>query len=140
MAGVNVLPAVCLLVPGSIIVSLLTARFGRFRWAIWTGWSITTFACGLMILFNIHTHTAVLRVVTAIFGIGTGMVLTGVNVGIQAISKEEDSAMAASMYGFFRSLGMPLGVAVSPPTTAHLVRILADNLIARRLNLPERDV
>jgi len=35
------------------------------------------------------------------------------NVGIQAISKPEDAAMAASMYGFLRSLGMPIGVAVS---------------------------
>jgi hypothetical protein len=35
------------------------------------------------------------------------------NVGIQAISEPEDAAMAASMYGFFRSLGMPIGVAVS---------------------------
>jgi hypothetical protein len=51
--------------------------------------------------------------VIAIRGIGTGMVLTSVNVGVQAISKSEDAPMAASMYGFFRSLGMPLGVAVS---------------------------
>lgn len=48
----------------------------------------------------------------ALFGVGSGMVLTSVNVGIQAISKVEDCAMAASMYGFFRSLGMPIGVAV----------------------------
>lgn len=69
-----------------------------------------------MILFDLHTKTAVLAVVLALLGIGTGMVLTSVNVGIQAISKAEDCAMAASMYGFFRSLGMPLGVAVSLPT------------------------
>ena len=112
-AGVNVLPSVSLLLPGSIIVSLLTARFGRFRWAIWTGWIVTILACGLMILFDVHTKPAVLSVVLAIFGIGTGMVLTSVNIAIQAISSPEDSAMAASMYGFFRSLGMPLGVAVS---------------------------
>lgn len=41
------------------------------------------------------------------------MVLTSVNVAIQAISRVEDSAMAASMYGFMRSLGMPIGVVVS---------------------------
>lgn len=35
------------------------------------------------------------------------MILTSVNVGIQAISKPEDCAMAASMYEFLRSLGMP---------------------------------
>jgi len=103
----------CLLIPGSIIVSILSSRLGRFRWAIWGGWVVTTLACGLQILFGLHTDMAVLYGVLAVFGIGTGMVLTSVNIGIQAISKPEDCAMAASMYGFFRSLGMPIGVAVA---------------------------
>jgi hypothetical protein len=64
-------------------------------------------------MFDLQTRVIVIYVALAIFGIGTGMVLTSVNVGIQAISKIEDCAMAASMYGFFRSLGMPIGVAVS---------------------------
>ncbi|KAG9203476.1 hypothetical protein G6514_002843 [Epicoccum nigrum] len=112
-AGIDIFPAVCFLVPGSIIVSVLTARLGRFRWAIWLGWAITTTACGLFIIFDLQTKEVVIYVALAIFGIGTGMVLTSVNVGIQAISKVEDCAMAASMYGFFRSLGMPIGVALS---------------------------
>lgn len=112
-AGIDLFPAVCFLVPGSIVVAALTARMGRFRWAIWFGWVITTIACGLLILFNTHTTIVLIAVALALFGIGSGMVLTSVNVGIQAISKVEDCAMAASMYGFFRSLGMPIGVAVS---------------------------
>ncbi|KAH7070919.1 major facilitator superfamily domain-containing protein [Paraphoma chrysanthemicola] len=112
-AGKGMLPAVCLLIPGSIIVSILTSRLGRFRWAIWGGWGVTTLACGLLILYGLNTPWAVFYVVLAVFGVGTGMVLTSVNVGIQAISKPEDCAMAASMYGFFRSLGMPLGVALA---------------------------
>jgi MFS family permease len=112
-AGIDALPALCLLIPGSIIVSILTSRLGRFRWAIWGGWFVTTLTCGLLLLFDISTSMIVVYVILAVFGIGTGMVLTSVNVGIQAISKPEDCAMAASMYGFFRSLGMPLGVAVS---------------------------
>lgn len=111
-AGINLFPAVCLLIPGSIVVSVLTTRLGRFRWAIWTGWVVTTIGCGLMIIIDIRTKPVVVAVVLAVFGIGTGMVLTSVNVGIQAISEPEDCAMAASMYGFCRSLGMPLGVSV----------------------------
>jgi hypothetical protein len=138
-AGVDVLPAVCLMVPGSIVVSILTTRLGRFRWAIWGGWAITTLACGLQLLFDIYSRSAITLVVFAIFGVGMGMVLTSLNVGIQAISRSEDSAMAASVYGFLRSLGMPLGVAVSvayvrPP----LVKMLT--LAAGRNNLLERDV
>lgn len=112
-AGVDIFPALFLMVPGSIVVAGLTTRLGRFRWAIWIGWAITTVGCGLLMLLDLHTKYAVLAVTLAVFGIGSGMVLTSVNVGIQAISKVEDCAMAASMYGFMRSLGMPLGVALS---------------------------
>jgi hypothetical protein len=67
----------------------------------------------LQIILDVHSTTVVTSVLLAVLGIGMGMVLTSLNVGIQAISKPEDAAMAASMYGFLRSLGMPLGVAVS---------------------------
>ncbi|KAJ4339299.1 hypothetical protein N0V95_007822 [Ascochyta clinopodiicola] len=112
-AGVDLFPAVCFVVPGSIAVAVLTTRLGRFRWAIWLGWAVTTVSYGMFIIFDIHTRMVVIAVALALFGIGSGMVLTSVNVGIQAISKVEDCAMAASMYGFFRSLGMPIGVALS---------------------------
>ena len=65
------------------------------------------------ILYDIHTRPVVIIIIDVIFGIGAGMVLTSVNVGTQAISKPGDYTMAANMYGFFRSLGMPLGVSVS---------------------------
>jgi EmrB/QacA subfamily drug resistance transporter len=112
-AGVELFPAVCFLVPGSIVIAVLTARLGRFRFGIWLGWTITTVACGLFVIIDVHTKLSVIATALALFGIGSGMVLTSVNVGIQAISKVEDCAMAASMYGFFRSLGMPIGVALS---------------------------
>ena len=117
-AGIDLFPAVCLLVPGSVVVAILTSRLGHFRWAIWLGLVIATVGCGLFILFDERTAKAVFAVALAVFGVGNGMVLTGVNVGTQAIAKAEDRLMAACMYGFMRSLGMPVGVAVrslTPP-------------------------
>lgn len=67
-------------------------------------------------LLDLNTKYVVLAVALGILGVGFGKVLTSVNVGIQAISKVDDAAMSASMYGFFRSLGMPLGVAISGTT------------------------
>jgi len=112
-AGIDMLPVVLLTVPSSVIVSILTTRLGRFRWAIWGGWMVTTLACGLQVMLDVDSTTVVTSALLAVLGIGMGMVLTSLNVGIQAISKPEDAAMAASMYGFLRSLGMPIGVAVS---------------------------
>jgi MFS family permease len=148
-AGVGLFPAVCLLVPGSVVVAILTTRLGRYRWAIWAGWAITTIASGLFLLFDLRTAWPVFAVALVVFGVGNGMVLTSVNVGIQAMSKAEDCAMAASMYGFMRSVGMPLGVAVSsrfPPPDARsrcgalthleLSGNLFQNAMARRLPCP----
>ena len=116
-AGIDLFPAVCLLVPGSVVVAVLTSRLGHFRWAIWLGWGVTVVACGLFTLFDERTEMAVFALALAIFGAGNGMVLTSVNVATQAIAaqtiaKAEDRAMAACMYGFMRSLGMPIGIAV----------------------------
>ncbi|KAF2437973.1 MFS general substrate transporter [Karstenula rhodostoma CBS 690.94] len=112
-AGVELFPAVFLLLPGSIIVAALTTRLGSFRWAIWMGWALVTLGAGLLMLLDLHTKYVVLAVALGVMGVGFGKVLTSVNVGIQAISKVEDAAMSASMYAFMRSLGMPLGVAIS---------------------------
>lgn len=51
-------------------------------------------------------------VILAVFGIGHGMLLTSINVGIQAISHVEDAGRAAAMYAFMRTLGMSIGVAI----------------------------
>ncbi|KAF2818241.1 MFS general substrate transporter [Ophiobolus disseminans] len=112
-AGIDLFPAVCLLVPGSVIVAILTSHLGHFRWAIWLGLVIANVGCGLFILFDERTAKVVFAVALAVFGVGNGMVLTGVNVGTQAIAKAEDRPMAACMYGFMRSLGMPIGVALA---------------------------
>ncbi|KAJ4332565.1 hypothetical protein N0V95_009632 [Ascochyta clinopodiicola] len=117
-AGIDLFPAVCLLVPGSVVVAILASRLGHFRWAIWLGWSVTLVAGGLFTVFDERTEKAIFALALAVFGVGNGMVLTSVNVATQAIAnqtvaKKEDCAMAACMYGFMRSLGMPIGVALS---------------------------
>ncbi|KAL2145752.1 hypothetical protein VTI28DRAFT_6447 [Corynascus sepedonium] len=111
-SGVDIFPVTCLLLPGSIIISLVTTRTGRYRWAIWSGWVVTAIGCGLLVLFDYDTKTAVWAVILAVFGIGHGMLLTSVNVGIQAVSRVEDAGRAAAMYAFMRTLGMSIGVAV----------------------------
>ncbi|KAK1995829.1 major facilitator superfamily transporter [Colletotrichum falcatum] len=131
-SGLNLFPVTCLLLPGSIIVSVLTSRLGRFRWAIWSGWAITAAGCGLLVLLDEDTSTTMWAVYLAVFGIGNGMVLTSVNVGTQAISRVEDCGRAACMYAFARTLGMSVGVAVGGTTFQN---VMADRL--RDLGLPD---
>ncbi|KAL2174902.1 major facilitator superfamily domain-containing protein [Thermothelomyces heterothallicus CBS 202.75] len=109
-SGLDIFPVSCLLLPGSIVISLITTRTGRYRWAIWSGWVVTAIGCGLLVLLDDDTKTPVWAVILAIFGIGHGMLLTSVNVGIQAVSRVD--GRAAAMYAFMRTLGMSIGVAV----------------------------
>ncbi|KAK3312811.1 major facilitator superfamily domain-containing protein [Apodospora peruviana] len=111
-AGLNVFPVTCFLLPGSIVISLLTSRLGKFRWAVWGGWVLVAVSCGLLVLFDQNTKTVIWAVILAVFGIGHGMLLTSINVGIQAISNVEDAGRAAAMYAFMRTLGMSIGVAI----------------------------
>lgn len=110
--GVKLFAASCPMLPGSIVVSILTSRLGRFRWSIWLGWVFTAVGCGCMTMFGRETTTAQWAAVLAIFGVGNGMLLTGINVGIQAISHVVDCGRAAAMYAFMRTLGMSIGVAI----------------------------
>ncbi|KAK0721243.1 major facilitator superfamily domain-containing protein [Apiosordaria backusii] len=125
-SGLDIFPVTCLLLPGSIVVSLISSRTGHYRWAIWSGWAITAIGCGLLRLFNTNTPTPVWAVILAVFGIGHGILLTSVNVGIQAISRVEDAGRAAAMYAFMRTMGMSIGVAVGGT--------VFQNLMIKKLN------
>ncbi|KAK0610045.1 major facilitator superfamily domain-containing protein [Bombardia bombarda] len=131
-AGLNIFPVTCFLLPGSILISLLTSRFGKFRWAVWSGWILAAVSCGFFRFFDQHTKTVVWAVILAIFGIGHGMLLTSINVGIQAISHVEDAGRAAAMYAFMRTLGMSIGVAIGGTVFQNLM-----GAELRVLGLPE---
>ncbi|KAK4203464.1 major facilitator superfamily domain-containing protein [Triangularia verruculosa] len=127
-SGLDIFPVTCLLLPGSIVVSLISSRTGHYRWAIWSGWAITSIGCGLLHFFDTDTPTPVWAVILAVFGIGHGILLTSVNVGIQAISRVEDAGRAAAMYAFMRTMGMSIGVAVGGTVFQNLMIKKLDDL------------
>jgi MFS family permease len=114
-SGINLFPVTCFLLPGAAVVSVLISRLGRFRWALYLGWTITTLGSGLGVLMAVrgeNIKTAEWVGIFIVFGLGNGIVLTSVNFAIQSIARTEDCARAAGMYAFFRTLGMTIGVAV----------------------------
>ena len=122
-SGVDLLPCSVFVVPGSIIVSALITRMATFHWSVRIGSSITTLSCGLLIVFNSTTPTAVSATLMSIEGLGLGIVLTSVNFAIQAICPNtEHAGQAAALYAFMRSLGMCLGVAVGGTVFQNLMR------------------
>ena len=104
-----------LLAPGSAVVLVLISRLGRFRWALYLGWTVMTFISGLGILMAVRAEnikTAEWVGIFIVFGLVNGIVLTTVNFAIQSIARTKDCALAASIYAFFRTLGMTICVAV----------------------------
>lgn len=54
-------------------------------------------------------------IILALFGIGHGTLLTGINVGIRAVGRVEDTGRAAAMYAFMRTSGVSIGVTMGAP-------------------------
>ncbi|KAF2095775.1 MFS general substrate transporter [Rhizodiscina lignyota] len=111
-SGVNFFPVTAFLLPGAAVTSSLITRLGRFRWALWLGWTFATTGAGLFILLDVNTRTAVWATSFVVYGLGHGMILSAVNFAIQTIADPVDAGRAASMYAFVRTLGMSIGVAV----------------------------
>jgi hypothetical protein len=121
--GVNLFPVICSLVPASIVVGSIVTRVNCFRWAIWSGWVITTIASGLAILWDINTPTAEWAVILVILGIGHALVLNAQNFATQAICRPSDEAAAAAMHVFLRSFGMGVGVGISDSIFQNVMKV-----------------
>lgn len=120
--GVSILPCSILLVPGSAIVSALITRTSKFRWAIYSGWTVSTLAAGLFILFDEHTSIPIWAIALSLLGLGMGMLLSSINFSVQAIVDPAHAAQAAATYAFTRSIGMTAGVALGGSIFQNLVR------------------
>ncbi|KAJ5674185.1 Efflux pump [Penicillium macrosclerotiorum] len=112
ISGVSVFPETFTVAPASIVVGVLITKLGRFRWAIWGGWTLSTLGMGLLYLLDPRTSIPVWIFLNLVPGVGLGMLFNSLGYATQAGAQEKDSACAASMYTFARSFGQGIGVAV----------------------------
>ncbi|KAK8001010.1 Efflux pump FUS6 [Apiospora marii] len=117
MAGVNMLPAVLVLVPGSVITGRLVTRHDNYRVAIWLGWTFAVASAVVGVIWQfIDVSTAVWAITFILMGLGHGAVLNAQNFATQAMCKEGDEGHAAAMYLFIRQIGAAIGVGVGGTT------------------------
>lgn len=112
IAGVAVFPETFTVAPASIVVGVGISVSGRFRWAIWSGWVLTTLGMGLLYLLSPDTSIAAWICLNLVPGIGCGMLYSSLSYATQAPVDQVDVAFAAAMYTFSRSFGQSIGVAV----------------------------
>ncbi|GIJ88508.1 hypothetical protein Asppvi_007432 [Aspergillus pseudoviridinutans] len=97
----------------SIASGQYISRCKRYGEVIWAGFGLWTLGAGLMLLFNRHTHHAVIAVIVAITGIGIGWTFQPTLIAFQAHCTKSHRAVVISDRNFFRCLGGACGLAVS---------------------------
>jgi hypothetical protein len=111
-SGVDLIPITAALMPISILVSLLLKRYGKFRWAIWTGWVTAVISAGLLILLDANTPIKYWIPIFVLIGVAHGCIIMSLITCVQAAAPTRQVAEAAAAYMFLRSFGMCCGVAI----------------------------
>ena len=112
IVGVALFPETFTVAPTAILVGVAISITGRFRWAIWSGWSLTVLGLGLMYLLGPETSVPAFVFLNIVPGLGLGLLFACMNLAIQAAATEKHAGFAAAVYIFMRSLGQGVGIAV----------------------------
>lgn len=122
LSGVALFPETFTVAPGAFIVGTLISRTGHYRWAVWSGWSITTLGLGLLYLLDVNTSTVEWIFLNLVVGVGLGFNYSALGVTLQAATSEEDMSSAVAMFTFFRLMGQALGVVIGGVTFQDQIR------------------
>ena len=98
--------------PASIAVGIAISVTGYYRWALWSGWVLTTLGMGLLYLQDVHTPTVSWIFLNLVPGLGTGILFAGMGIAIPAAADPVDMAHAVAFFSFFRAFGQGIGVAI----------------------------
>ncbi|KAL8741651.1 MAG: hypothetical protein Q9190_005768 [Brigantiaea leucoxantha] len=130
LAGVSLFPETFTVAPASMIVGILITITGRYRWAIWSGWLLTTLGTGVLYLMDCDTKTVEWIFLNLVTGLGLGMLFPSMAFAIQASQHNQDLAFAVAMFSFFRAFGQAIGVAVGGT-------VFQNQMKAKLLSYPE---
>ncbi|KAF2707619.1 MFS general substrate transporter [Pleomassaria siparia CBS 279.74] len=112
LTGVAMFPQTFTVAPAAVFAGAMIAKTGRYRWATWSGWALTTFGMGLLILLKPNSTTPQWLFLNLVGGFGTGILFPAMAITVQAAATAADQAYAAAMFSFMRSFGQTIGVAI----------------------------
>ena len=112
IAGISIFPETFTVAPVSVVTGILVTITGRYRWALWSGWVLTTLGMGILYLLDIDTTIVQWIFINLVPGIGMGLLFPSMAFSIQASSTNQDLAFAVAMFSFFRAFGQAIGVAI----------------------------
>lgn len=112
MSGIALFPETFTVAPSGVIVGLLISRTGRYYWAVYIGWCLSTIGTGLLCLLDLNSGTITWIFLNIVPGVGIGMVLPSVALAVQASATAENLAIAVATSTSFRGFGQSIGVAI----------------------------
>ncbi|KZP12598.1 MFS general substrate transporter [Athelia psychrophila] len=111
-AGVNMLPYSLGGAATSIVSGLVVTRVKKYRAVLWFAWSVMTIGYGLMTMLDSHSSTVVKVFWPLIAALGVGCLFQVPLIALQAAMPLKDMATSTGTYGFLRTLGGSLGIAI----------------------------
>lgn len=111
-SGVQLLPALIILVPFAIIAGGLMTSTGRYKPLLIAGFGLQTVGLGLFTMLDSGSSTARSAVFQILCAAGIGLVSTTTLPAVQVELEEKDVASSTATWGFLRSLGSIWGVAI----------------------------
>ncbi|KAJ7741549.1 major facilitator superfamily domain-containing protein [Mycena maculata] len=121
-AGVRMLPYSV----GSALISALSGqvvtRTKEYRPVIWFAWPVLTLGFGLMIMLDDKSGPAKESVFPLVAAIGIGCLFQTPLIGLQAAMPIKDMATSTSTYGFIRTLGGTVAIAMGQAIISSTLR------------------
>ncbi|KAI9925049.1 hypothetical protein MW887_006456 [Aspergillus wentii] len=112
LSGVALFPESLTVAPSAMVVGFLCTKFGRYRWAIWAGWALSTLGLGLICLIKPDSSVPAWIFLNLVPGLGLGFLFPSLGFAVQASATNDNLAIAVAMFSFFRALGQAVGVAI----------------------------
>ncbi|KAI6818475.1 putative MFS transporter [Hortaea werneckii] len=112
ISGVALFPATFTVAPMAIISGIVISKFGKYRFAVWGGWAITTLGCGFLCAVDTNTQLVQVLLTDLVAGIGLGGLFPALQFQLQAASDGRHMATGVAMFAFFRGLGQTLGISI----------------------------
>lgn len=120
--GVAILPMTLSTAPGAAVTGALITKFGRFRPFLWVGWGLTVLGSGLLLDLKEDTSVPQWIFLSIWAGLGIGMLLSSMQIAVQAAAEDRDSAVAAAMVVELRTIGQALGLAIFSAAFANVTK------------------
>lgn len=110
--GVNFMPFMFLLIPGSAVAGIALSKTGHYRGLHLIGFVLSTLGPGLNTLLGLHTHAGGWAMLQIVDALGRACILPTTLPAILASLPEKDVAAATGVYSFLRSFGYVWGITV----------------------------